>query len=166
MKTAVYPGTFDPITRGHIDIGRRGSGIFDELIVAVGSNPHKQPLFSLQERLEMVRKELGDLPNVSIDSFKGLLVDYVKSKGTGIILRGIRTVADFEYELQMALTNRKYGGDIETVFVMASEEYSYLNSQLIKEIAGMGGDVSAFVTPGVARALRERLGSSRQEGEA
>ncbi len=160
MKTAVYPGTFDPITRGHLDVIRRGSHIFDELIVAVGSNPHKKPLFSLQERMEMIRAEVTDLPNVSIDSFEGLLVDYVRSRGTNIILRGIRTIADFDYEFQMALTNRKLGGDIETVFAMASEEYSFLNSQLIKEIAEMGGDVTPFVTPAVARALQERLGGT------
>ena len=157
MKTAIYPGTFDPITRGHLDVIQRGSSTFDELIVAVGSNPHKKPLFTLHERLDMIRAEVTDRPNVSIDSYEGLLVDYVRSKGTNIVLRGIRTITDFEYEFQMALTNRRLGGDIETVFVMASEEYSFFDSRLIKEIAEMGGDTTPFVTPAVARALRERL---------
>lgn len=154
MRKAVYPGSFDPITRGHVDLIARGSRLFDELIVAVGRNPAKRPLFPLAERVEMVRAEAQAFDNVRVDSFDGLVVHYAKSQGARIIFRGVRSVSDFEYELQMAFTNRTFGGDIETVFVMPSPEFTHLNSRLIKEVAAMGDDVSAFVTPEVEKRLR------------
>ena len=163
MRKAVYPGSFDPITRGHMDLIARGSRLFDELIVAVGQNPAKEPLFPPAERLEMVRAAAEGLDNVRVDSFDGLVVDYAKSQDARIIFRGVRTASDFEYELQMAFTNRTFGGDIETVFVMSSSEFAHLNSRLIKQVAAMGGDVSAFVTPEVAQRLRERLTTDNEK---
>jgi len=157
MSLAVYPGTFDPITRGHIDLVERGSKIFDELIVAIGRNPAKKPLFTIEERVTMVREEVQHVANVRVDSFEGLVVHYVKSQRTNVIFRGMRNVADFDYEFQMALTNRACGGDIETVFVMPSQQYAFLNSGLIKEVAAMGGDVTPFVTPGVEKRLKAKL---------
>jgi pantetheine-phosphate adenylyltransferase len=157
MKIAVYPGSFDPITLGHFDIILRGSHIFDRLIVAVAVNDDKDPIFSPEERKEMIAEVAEDIPNVEIDSFNGLTIEYVKSKGTNVILRGIRTVSDFEYEFQMALTNRTMVSDIETVFVMTSDKYSFLSSRLIKETVRLGGDVSAFVPPGVQQRLERKL---------
>lgn len=157
MRVAVYPGTFDPITLGHLDVIQRGSSIFDRLVVAVSRNPGKAPLFSLSERIEMIRESVTDLDNVDVDSFDGMVVDYVLSQQTNVILRGIRTVADFEYEFQMALTNRTLQTEIETVFVMASQQYSFLNSRLIKEIAGLGGDISTFVSERVSKRLTSKL---------
>ena len=157
MKVAVYPGSFDPITLGHFDIIWRGSHIFDKLIVAVAVNDDKDPIFTADERKEMIAEVAGDIPNVEIDSFNGLTIEYVKSKESNVILRGIRTVSDFEYEFQMALTNRAMAPDIETVFVMTSDKYSFLSASLIKETVKLGGDVSAFVPPGVQQRLAEKL---------
>lgn len=160
----VYPGTFDPITKGHLDIIERGLKLFDVLVVAVAEGYSKTPLFTVDERLELIRAEMADYDNVRVESFKGLLMDYVRSKEARTVLRGLRVISDFEYEFQMALTNRKLAPDIETVFMMTSENYAPISSRFIKEIASLGGDVSAFVTPGAARALKEKYGEPGGEG--
>jgi len=157
MRKAVYPGTFDPVTNGHLDVIKRGSIIFDTLIVSVGCNPLKDALFSVKERMEMIREHVKDLKNVEVDSFNGMLVDYLKKQQTNIILRGIRTVSDFEYEFQRALTNRVLNKEVETVFVMTSEQYSFLNSTLIKEAVSLGGSVSQFVPSDVERRLIQKF---------
>jgi pantetheine-phosphate adenylyltransferase len=157
MRIAIYPGTFDPVTNGHLDVIKRGSVIFDRLIVSVGCNPFKEALFSVQERMEMIQENIGHLGNVEVDCFSGMLVDYLKNKQTNVILRGIRTVSDFEYELQRALTNRVLNKEVETVFVMASEQYSFLNSTLIREAVSLGGDVSHLVPPDVERRLKQKF---------
>ena len=157
MSIAVYPGSFDPITNGHVDVIRRGTKVFERLIVAVADNPAKQALFTKDERAEMIKEVTKGFKNVEVDSFDGLVVDYVHRKKAGVILRGIRTISDFEYEYQMALTNRTFAGDIETVFVMTHEEYSFVSSRLIKEAVTMGGDVSAFVPREVEKWLKKKL---------
>ncbi|CBK42275.1 Phosphopantetheine adenylyltransferase [Nitrospira defluvii] len=159
MKIAVYPGTFDPITHGHSDIIRRGFRMFEKMIVAVAPNPSKHPLFSAKERLEMVRLVTKDLPNLEVTTFEGLLVDFVRSSGAHAILRGLRAISDFEHEFQMALVNRKLAETVETVFLMPSEEYSYLSSTIIKDVASHGGSLQDFVHPEVARRLQERIRS-------
>ncbi len=161
MRKAIYPGTFDPVTYGHLDLIKRGSKIFDELIVAVSHNPLKKPLFTIKERTNMVSKYVKDIPNVKVDCFEGMLVDYVREMQINVILRGIRTVSDFEYEFQMALTNRVLKSDIETVFVMTSQEYSFLNSSLIKEAVSLGGDVSMFVPSEVGKLLQQKFTHKR-----
>jgi len=157
MKKAVYPGMFDPVTNGHLDVIKRGSVIFEKLVVSVGCNPLKEPLFSVEDRMEMILNHVRDLKNVEVDCFSGMLVDYLKKQKTNIILRGIRTVSDFEYEFQRALTNRVLNREVETVFVMTSEQYSFLNSTLIKEAVSLGGSVSQFVPPDVERRLKEKF---------
>ena len=159
MKTAVYPGTFDPITHGHSDIIRRGFRMFSRVIVAIAPNPSKHPLFSTKERLEMVRLVTKDLPNLEVTTFEGLLVDFVRTSGAHAILRGLRAISDFEHEFQMALVNRKLAETVETVFLMPSEEYSYLSSTIIKDVASHGGSLKDFVHPEVARRLQERIRS-------
>ena len=157
MKKAIYPGTFDPVTFGHIDLIKRALEIFDHLVVAVASSSLKKPLFSKKERIEMLKKATKDLKQVVIDDFNGLVTDYAKKKGINVILRGIRAFSDFEYEFQMALTNRKLMPDIETMFLMPSQEYSYFSSKLIKEAASLGGDITSFVPDFVAEELKKRL---------
>lgn len=157
MKKAIYPGTFDPVTYGHLDVIKRGSKIFDELIIAVGHNPLKNPVFSVKERMDMLIQNTREFQNTRVDCFEGMLTDYIKEMRTNIILRGIRTVSDFEYEFQRALTNRVLKTDIETVFIMTSQEYSFLNSSLIKEAVSLGGDISNFVPPGVEKLLRQNF---------
>jgi pantetheine-phosphate adenylyltransferase len=157
VSIAVYPGSFDPITNGHVDVIKRGTKVFDKLVVAVADNPAKQALFTKEERVEMIREVTRGFRNVEVDSFDGLVVDYVHRKKAQIILRGIRTISDFEYEYQMALTNRTFAGDIETVFVMTHEEYSFVSSRLIKEAVAMGGDVSSFVPKEVEKRLRAKV---------
>jgi pantetheine-phosphate adenylyltransferase len=157
MSIAVYPGSFDPITNGHLDVIRRGVRVFDHLIVAVADNPAKQALFTRDERLEMIREVTKHEKNVAVEYFDGLVVDYVRRKKAGVILRGIRTVSDFEYEYQMALTNRTFAQDIETVFVMTREEYSFVSSRIIKEAASLGGDVSSFVPREVEKWLKKKF---------
>jgi pantetheine-phosphate adenylyltransferase len=157
MKKAVYPGTFDPVTYGHLDVIKRGSKIFDELIVAVGHNPLKKPIFTVKERMDMLSENTREIQNTRVDCFEGMLTDYMKEMQTNIILRGIRTVSDFEYEFQRALTNRVLKTDIETVFIMTSQEYSFLNSSLIKEAVSLGGDISQFVPSDVEKLLRQNL---------
>ncbi len=154
-RIAICPGTFDPITNGHIDIVMRSLSIFDEIVVAVAPNPRKTPLFKLEERMDLIRESFRDLRRVTIESFDGLLVNYVKQKGGVAIVRGLRAISDFEYELQMALMNRRLDSGIETVFMMPSEEYSFLTSTMIKEIASFGGSVKGLVPEFVEKALSE-----------
>jgi pantetheine-phosphate adenylyltransferase len=155
MKSAVYPGTFDPITNGHIDIIRRTLRVFNRVVIAVAPNPKKTPLFDLKERIFMIEEATRGMKNIEIEPFEGLLVDYVKERGADAIIRGLRAVSDFEYELQMALMNRKLSDTIETVFLMPSEEYSYLTSSIVKEVASYGGNVKDLVPSIVARRLSE-----------
>lgn len=152
----IYPGNFDPITYGHIDLIKRAASLFDEVIVAVSSSSTKQTLFSPQERKALIEVSVKRLKKVKVEIFDGLVVNYAKRKKTRILLRGLRMISDFEYEFQMALTNRRLNPDIETMFMMPSESYSYLSSRLIKEIASMGADVSEFVPTHVEKKLRER----------
>ena len=155
---AVYPGSFDPITNGHLDLIERGSKIFDELIVAILRNPGKDSLFSLEERLEMLREATQYLPNVSADSFDGLLVDYAVRRQARVIMRGIRAVSDFENEMTMALMNRKLDANLETVFMMPAVAYTFLSSHLVREVVRLGGDVRGLVPPLVEARLRAKVG--------
>lgn len=157
MRIGLYAGTFDPVTNGHIDILRRSLTVFDKVIVAVAASTPKTTLFSLEERLEMFRAAVGSLENVEVESFDGLLVKFARARGAVAIIRGLRVVSDFEYEFQMALMNRRLDRQIETVFLMPSEEYTYLNSTLIKAVASTGGDISQFVPGEVAKKLGERF---------
>ena len=157
MSKAIYAGTFDPLTKGHIDVIERGAKIFSELIVAVADNPSKNPIFTRQERVNHIKNVAVKYPNVQVDSFKGLLIDYVRRQKTNIILRGIRTISDFEYEFQMALTNRAIAPDIETVFVMTCEKYSYISSHLLKEAVSLGADMKLFVPSEIQDALKKKL---------
>ena len=158
--TAVYPGTFDPITHGHLDIISRGVRLFDEIIVALLENPDKEPLFPLDERIEILRTVVSHLPNVRVESFDGLLIDYARARGAQAIVRGLRALSDFEYEFQMALMNRRLGPDLETVFMMPSETYSYVSSRLVKEVVRLGGDVSGLVPAEVVRRLKARYAAA------
>lgn len=153
-KIAVYPGSFDPATYGHLDIITRSAEIFDKLIVAVISNPNKKPLFSITERLKMLNKSIKK-QNVSVESFEGLLVNFMKKKNAKIIVRGLRAISDFEYEFQMALTNRKLHPEIETVFLTPAEKWTYISSTLVKEIASLGGNIKCFVPPMVEVMLKQ-----------
>jgi pantetheine-phosphate adenylyltransferase len=157
MRRAIYPGSFDPITNGHLDVIERASKLFDEVIVAVAHNVEKQPLFTLEERLEILRNIIGSRAAVRIGQFDGLLVDFAISEKATAVIRGLRAVSDFEFEFQMALMNRKLQGSVETIFLMPKEDYTYLSSRLVKEIARLGGDVSKFVPAEVARALRDKF---------
>lgn len=157
MVKAIYPGSFDPVTRGHLDLVHRALPLFDQLTVAVAINRQKAPTFSPEERVEMLRSVLPDDPRLTVTTFRGLVVDFCRERGISAILRGVRTVSDFEYEYQMALTNRHLRADIETVFVMPSVEYSFVSSSLIKEIVKHGGDVGHFLPPLVEQQLRDRL---------
>jgi len=157
-KLAIYPGTFDPITNGHLDIAKRARRLFPNLVLAIAPNARKTPLFTLEERLEMIRQATKGLEGLHVESFNGLLVDYVAQKKSIAIIRGIRAVSDFEFEFQMALMNRKLDANIETVFLMPSEEYSYLTSTLIKEVASYGGNISALVPKPVLEKLSEKHG--------
>jgi pantetheine-phosphate adenylyltransferase len=156
-RIAIYPGTFDPFTNGHLDLVRRGLRIFDHLIVAVAPSLKKNPLFSTEERLELINETLKGYRRTSMEIFEGLLVDYVKEKRGVAIIRGLRAVSDFEYELQLALMNRRLSSDIETVFMMPSEEYSYLTATIVKEIASLGGSVKGLVPSHVERALKKKF---------
>jgi len=157
-KIAIYPGTFDPVTFGHIDLIERASKIFDKVIVAVAHNKSKGVLFSVEERVDMLEDAVKGMKNVTIDDFNGLVVDYVRRNGANVMIRGLRMLSDFEYEFQMALTNRKLAGDIETIFMMPHEDYSYISSKLIKEAASFGADLKNFIPKKVAGALKEKLG--------
>jgi pantetheine-phosphate adenylyltransferase len=155
---AVYPGTFDPVTNGHIDLVERSLRIFGELIIAIAANPKKQPLFSLEERVDMFKAVTTHYKNIKIEGFDGLLVDYVKQKKAAAIVRGLRAISDFEYEMQMALMNRRFDNTIETVFMMPNETYSFITSTIVKEAAGYGGDVSTLVPPVVLERLKKKFG--------
>jgi pantetheine-phosphate adenylyltransferase len=156
-QRAIYAGSFDPVTYGHIDLIKRAQEIFSEVIVAVAHNPHKKPLFNVSERVDMLKKATADFKGVIIDNFDGLVVDYVRKKKTKVLIRGLRMISDFEYEFQMALTNRKLSPDIETIFLMPQESYSYLSSKLLKEAASLGADLSSFVPDFVEKALKKKL---------
>jgi pantetheine-phosphate adenylyltransferase len=157
MKRAIYPGSFDPVTNGHLDVIERAAKLFDEVIVAIADNVEKQPLFPLEERLEMLRSSLDGRPNVRVGQFGGLLVDFAVKEKANAVVRGLRAVSDFEFEFQMALMNRKLQGSVETIFLMPKEDYTYLSSRLVKEIARLGGDVSKFVPADVAKSLRQKF---------
>lgn len=156
-KKVIYPGTFDPITYGHLDVIKRAARMFDEVVVAVSHNPGKKPLFSYEERKVMIEKAVKDIPNIEVDEFSGLLVNYAEKKGINVIVRGIRAVSDFEFEFQMALTNKKMAPDIETIYVMPGESYSYLSSRIIKEIIMLDGKIDEFVPPHVVAELKRKL---------
>ncbi len=161
MKIAIYPGTFDPITNGHLDIIERASELFDQVIVALAKNSQKSPLFSEPERLRLIEQSLLEYcpqrTNIRADAFQGLLVEYADSKGATAVVRGLRALSDFEYEFQMALMNRKLAPNVSTIFLMPHEEYTYLNSTIIRELARYGKDVSSFVPNSVSNALREKF---------
>jgi pantetheine-phosphate adenylyltransferase len=156
MKLAVYPGSFDPLTNGHVDIIERGTRLFDKIIVAILVNVEKSPLFTMQERVEIVREVFKGRPNVEVDTFDGLLVDYVAKREADVIVRGLRALSDFETEFQMALMNRRLSPDIETVFMMPAEQYTYISSRLIKEVFSLGGQVGGLVPDIVERRLSEK----------
>jgi pantetheine-phosphate adenylyltransferase len=162
VKVAVYPGTFDPITNGHADIVRRSLALFDRVVVALAENVRKAPLFTLEERRAMITEALGRDPRLEVDAFSGLLVDYCKRRGAGAVIRGLRALADFEYEFQFAHMNRHLAPEVETLFLMTSEESFYVSSSLVKEVALMGGDVSRMVPPAVVKALAAK----RKQGVA
>jgi pantetheine-phosphate adenylyltransferase len=154
---ALYPGSFDPITNGHLDLIERGARLCDRLIVAILRNEDKEPLFTVEERIEMLREVVHPYPSVQVDSFNGLLVEYAQEKGACVIVRGIRAISDYEYELQMALMNRRLCPAIETVFLMAKEEYSFISSRLVKQVIGLGGNIAGLVPPSVEVRLRHRV---------
>ncbi|MFM7103465.1 MAG: pantetheine-phosphate adenylyltransferase [Verrucomicrobiota bacterium] len=157
MRTVIYPGSFDPLTNGHLDVIQRAARLFDRVIVAVAVHEGKKPLFSLEERVQLVREAVAGLANVDADAFSGLLVDYVVQRGAIGVVRGLRAVSDFEFEFQLALMNRKLNEQVETFFLMPKDTYSFLSSRLVKEIARLGGDVRAFVPPHIQAALQARL---------
>ena len=157
MRTAIYPGSFDPLTNGHLDVVQRAAKLFDRVVLAVAQNEGKHPLFTLNERLALVRKSIAHLSNVEADSFDSLLVEYVVSRKAQAIVRGLRAVSDFEFEFQLALMNRKLNENIETIFMMPKDTYTFLSSRIVKEIARLGGDVSSFVPAPVQAALAKKF---------
>jgi len=156
LKTAVYPGTFDPITNGHIDIIERALNIFDKVIIAISVDSMKNPLFTVEERIKMISEAVKDIQRIEIDSFSGLLVDYAKKINAIAVIRGLRAVSDFEYEFQMALMNRRLNENIETVFLMPNEKFTYLNSSIVREVVSLGGDISDFVPENVKNELKKK----------
>lgn len=160
---AIYPGSFDPITNGHLDLIQRGSRMFDRLIVSILRNDAKQPLFTVEERMEMLREVVQVYPNVAVDTFEGLLVEHAAARSATVLLRGIRAISDYEYELQMALMNRRLRPDLETVFLMANESYSFISSRLVKEVFGLGGSISGLVPPTVEQRLRRRMANQKTQ---
>ncbi len=161
---AIYPGSFDPITNGHLDLIRRGSRLFDRLIVSILRNATKSPLFSVDERIEMLREVVKGYPNVEVDSFDGLLVDHAEARSASVLLRGIRAISDYEYELQTALMNRRLRPGLETVFLLSNEAYSFISSRLIKEVFGLGGDIAGLVPPSVEDRLQRRMSKMKRKG--
>lgn len=159
MKTVVYPGSFDPLTNGHLDVIARAARLFDQVIVAVAINAEKSPLFPIEERISMAREAVRDFRNVTVDSFDGLLVDYVEKQGSQAVLRGLRAISDFEFEFQLALMNRKLNERVETIFMMPKESYTFLSSRIVKEIARLGGQIGAFVPSHVEAALKKKMAS-------
>lgn len=160
---AIYPGSFDPITNGHLDLIDRGSRLVDRLIVAILRNEAKQPFFTVEERMEMLREVVSAYPNVEVDSFHGLLVDYARVRSASVLLRGIRAISDYVEELQMALMNRRLNPEVETIFMMSGEAYSFISSRLVKEVVNLGGNVSGLVPPSVDVRLRDRILQQQQE---
>jgi pantetheine-phosphate adenylyltransferase len=158
--TALYPGTFDPPTNGHVDLIQRGAKLFDRLTVAILNNPDKNPLFSVEERVEMLKEVTGALENVSIATFEGLTVEFARQQGAAAILRGIRAISDYEYEFQMALMNRRLAPEIETVFLQPAGRYSFVSSRMVKEVFTLGGDVTGLLPPNVLKRLRGRIAKS------
>jgi pantetheine-phosphate adenylyltransferase len=156
MRTAIYPGSFDPMTNGHLDVVQRAAKLFDRVVVAVAKNEGKRPLFALEDRVALAKQSLNGMPNVEVDAFEGLLVDYVVVKDARTIVRGLRAVSDFEFEFQLALMNRKLNENVETIFMMPKDTYTFLSSRIVKEIARLGGDVSPFVPPHVQAALKKK----------
>jgi pantetheine-phosphate adenylyltransferase len=163
-RIAIYPGSFDPITNGHLDLIQRGARLFDRLIVSILRNESKEPLFSVEERMEMLREVVQVYPNVEVDCFDGLLVDYASTHDATALLRGIRAISDYEYELQMALMNRRLCPQIETVFMMANEAYSFISSRLVKEVFSLGGAISGLVPPSVEARMRARVSKVTAKG--
>lgn len=163
MKLAIYPGSFDPLTFGHADLVYRAARLFDRLVIAILETPRTPPMFTIEERVEMARTLARDLPNVSVDKFDGLLVHYVRDSGARAIVRGLRAFSDFEYEFQMALSNRKMAHEVETLFMMPKEDYSYVSSSIVREIAGLGGDTSDFAPAFVCDALKRKLNHKRKK---
>jgi pantetheine-phosphate adenylyltransferase len=163
QRLAVYPGTFDPASNGHLDVIRRGAALFEQLVVACAVNIAKTPLFSVTERVEMLREITSDIPNVRIESFSGMVVDYVRGLGSKVILRGLRTFSDYENEVQMAYANRTFAPDIETLFVCATLEESFISSRLIREAAALDGDITKFVPESVAKRLRSKSAALKRE---
>ena len=161
MANAIYPGSFDPITYGHIDIIKRASLLTDKLVVGVLVNNEKKPMFTLDERVEMIREAVKDIPNVIVKEFSGMTVDFARNEQASFIVRGLRAVTDFEYELQLSHTNKKIAPEIDTVFLMTSLEYTYLSSSIVKEVASYGGDISAFVTDDVAKKIQDKLSKKK-----
>lgn len=157
MKIAIYPGTFDPVTNGHVDVAERAARLFDKVIICVATNSSKAPIFNEQERVRLIKEAVRKIRNIDVEEFDGLSVEYAKAKNADAIVRGLRAVSDFEYEFQMALTNRKLCADIDTVFLMPDEKYTYLNSSIVREIAKFGGDVSQFVPPHVQKELLKKI---------
>jgi pantetheine-phosphate adenylyltransferase len=167
VKVAIYPGTFDPITHGHLDVIRRGKGLFDRLIIALARNPEKEPFFPIRDRLQMIREVVPLDRNIEVDSFDGLLVDYARRRKAAVVIRGLRALSDFEYEFQMTLMNRKLNPEVETIFLMPNERYTYLNSSVVKEIAMQGGNISELVPESIAQRLYQRYGipsGSKKQG--
>ena len=158
MRIAVYPGTFDPLTRGHEDLVRRGAKIFDKLVVGLADSPNKKPFFTMDERVRIAREVLSHYPNVEVKGFKGLLKDFVRENNANVIIRGLRAVSDFEYEFQMAGMNRYLLPDVETMFLTPSDQYQFISGTIVREIASLGGDVSKFVFPSVEHWLNQKLG--------
>lgn len=158
---AMYPGTFDPITNGHVDLVRRAAKLFDRVVVAVAASPNKAPMFTLEERIGMARAALGDAPNVIVDGYAGLTVDYVRQHGLKVIIRGLRAVSDFEYEFQLATMNRHLRSEVETIFLTPAEEYTFVSSTFVREIGVLGGDIAPFVPAGVAAALARKRAERR-----
>ena len=158
-RYAIYPGSFDPLTNGHLSLIHRGLQIFAGLVVAVANNPDKTPMFTFEERMELIRGAVGDIPNVEVDSFEGLMVSYAKKRGIHTVLRGLRAVSDFEYEFQLANMNRRLDPDFDSVFVMTGEDYFYVSAKLVREVARFGGDVSSLVPPNVHAALQRKRDS-------
>jgi pantetheine-phosphate adenylyltransferase len=158
--SALYPGTFDPPTNGHLDLIERGAKLFDHLIVAILNNPMKDPLFTVEERVEMLKESTATLKNVSVATFDGLMVEFARKQGVSAVLRGIRAISDYEYEFQMALMNRRLAPEIETVFLQPAGRYSFVSSRMLKDVVSFGGDVSGLVPPNVLKRLRNRIGAS------
>ena len=156
---AMYPGTFDPVTNGHLDLVRRAAKLFDRVVVAVAASPNKTPMFTLDERISMARTALADVANITVDGYAGLTVDYVRQHGLRVIIRGLRAVSDFEYEFQLATMNRHLRSEVETIFLTPAEEYTFVSSTFVREIGVLGGNISPFVPPGVATALARKRAS-------